>query len=187
MVRNISCRLQGSLIAGLLFLTAASLGSLNAAAQSDTSSVTIQQILDAHNAYRSEAGVPALTWSEDLAQYAQAWANELADNRGCKMQHRPYDANDPWKQEYGENIYWAGGSNWTPTILDAIADWGTEKKHFNFKSKACRNGTTCGHYTQMIWKNTTMVGCGIATCADGNVIVVCNYNPPGNVMGEKPY
>ena len=160
---------------------------VNAIAQNDTSAVTIQQILDAHNSYRSEVGIPALTWSNNLAQFAQNWANELATNRGCKMQHRPHDDNDPWKQKYGENIYWAGGTNWTPTVLDAVADWGTEKKDFNSDTKSCNNGAGCGHYTQMIWKNTTQVGCGVATCADGNVIVVCNYNPPGNFTGENPY
>lgn len=107
--------------------------------------------------------------------------------RDCKMQHRPYDDSDPWKQLYGENIYWGGGTNWSPTVLDAVADWGTERKNFNFNSKACKGGATCGHYTQIVWKNTTQVGCGVATCEDGYVIVVCNYNPPGNYTGEKPY
>ena len=161
-------------------------GCINTKAQNDTSAVTVQQILDAHNAYRNEVGIPPLAWSDDLAKYAQNWANELV-KRDCKMQHRPYDDSDPWKQLYGENIYWGGGTNWSPTVLDAVADWGTERKNFNFNSKACKGGATCGHYTQIVWKNTTQVGCGVATCEDGYVIVVCNYNPPGNYTGEKPY
>ena len=156
-------------------------------AQSDSTSLMIQKILDAHNAYRKDVGVPALKWSNDLAQYAQNWANELANNRGCNLQHRPDDPNDPWIQKYGENIYSAGGTNWTPTVLDAIADWGTEINYFDTNTKDCKDGAVCGHYTQMVWKNTTMVGCGLATCSDGNVIVVCNYDPPGNYTGEKPY
>ena len=172
---------------GLLFCLAITFETLDADAQTDTSSVTIQQILDAHNAYRSEVSAPALTWSGDLADYAQAWATELATNRSCNMQHRPNDENDSWNQKYGENIYWGGGTNWSPTTLDAVADWGNEKNDFDSNTKECKDGATCGHYTQMVWKNTTMVGCGVAKCPDGNVIVVCNYDPAGNLMGEKPY
>ena len=172
---------------GLFFLAAAILATLDTEAQSDTSSVSIKQILDAHNAYRADVGAPALKWSTDLAAYAQAWANELAANRSCNVQHRPSDENDPWKQKYGENIYWGGGTNWTPTALDAVADWGDEKNNFDANTCGCKGGAACGHYTQMVWKNTTMVGCGVTKCPDGNVIVVCNYDPAGNVMGEKPY
>jgi hypothetical protein len=39
----------------------------------------------------------------------------------------------------------------------------------------------------MIWKNTKEIGVGIATCPAGGLIVVANYNPPGNFMGEFPY
>jgi pathogenesis-related protein 1 len=187
MKKKESGRLKGAAFIGMLFFAAASFININAVGQSDTATVTIQQILDAHNAYRNEVGVPALTWSNDLAQFAQSWANELATNRGCVLQHRPNDESDPWNQKYGENIYAAGGTDWSPTVLDGIADWGTEKSDFDFDTKECKNGAVCGHYTQMIWKSTTMVGCGIAKCPGGNVIVVCNYNPPGNYVGEKPY
>ena len=187
MIKKFPILLHRFTFIGLFIFAAATLATLDAGAQSDTSSISIQQILDAHNAYRNEVGVPALTWSNDLADYAQAWANELATNRGCSMQHRPNDVNDPWNQKYGENIYWGGGTNWTPTALDAIADWGKEKSNFDSNTKECNDGSTCGHYTQMVWKNTTMVGCGMAICPDGNVIVVCNYDPAGNVTGEKPY
>jgi len=179
--------LQGVTFIGFLFFLAAIFETLDAKAQSDTSFVPIQQILDAHNAYRIEVGVPALNWSTDLAAYAQAWATELATNRSCDMQHRPEDENNPWNQKYGENIYWGGGTNWTPTVLDAVADWSDEKNDFDRNTKGCKVGAACGHYTQMVWKNSTTVGCGVAKCPDGNVIVVCNYDPAGNVEGEKPY
>ena len=45
---------------------------------------------------------------------------------------------------------------------------------------------SCGHYTQVVWANTLSVGCGVAVCPTGT-IVVCNYAPPGNYVGEKPY
>ena len=44
----------------------------------------------------------------------------------------------------------------------------------------------CGHYTQIVWKTTTEFGCAKSIC-EGNVTWVCNYNPPSNWVGEKPY
>ncbi|MDH3976346.1 MAG: hypothetical protein OEV42_18935 [Deltaproteobacteria bacterium] len=43
-----------------------------------------------------------------------------------------------------------------------------------------------GNYTQVIWKKTRPAGCAKALCS-GSALVVCNYDPPGNVVGEKPY
>ena len=37
-----------------------------------------QDCLDAHNNYRAKHGVPPLMWSQDLAEGAQAWADQLA-------------------------------------------------------------------------------------------------------------
>ena len=37
--------------------------------------------------------------------------------------------------------------------------------------------------SQVVWKATTEVGCGFANCA-GGALVVCEYAPPGNVLGE---
>ena len=37
---------------------------------------------------------------------------------------------------------------------------------------------TSGHYTA--------VGCSEAVC-DKTLIVVCNYDPPGNTIGRRPY
>lgn len=182
----ISWILSGSGFIGILFTIATLVTCINAVAQTDQP-VSIKQILDAHNVFRSEVGVAGLLWSDTLAQFAQNWANELANSRDCELSHRPGDENDPWKQLYGENIYSGGGSDWSPTILDAVGAWGEEKLHFDLKAKDCMDGEVCGHYTQMIWKNTTMVGCAVAKCSDGNVIVVCNYDPSGNWGGEKPF
>ena len=45
-----------------------------------------------------------------------------------------------------------------------------------------------GHFTQMVWKTTTEIGCAVGKRKDiPGYIVVCRYNPPGNVIGQKPY
>ena len=38
-----------------------------------------------------------------------------------------------------------------------------------------------GHFTQVVWKDTRQLGCGVAMC-DGGEIWVCNYSPPGNFV-----
>jgi hypothetical protein len=38
-----------------------------------------------------------------------------------------------------------------------------------------------GHATQLLWKGSTQLGCGYAP---GCKLLVCRYNPPGNVMGQ---
>ncbi len=186
MKKEIFCSLRPAPFIALLFLLVTFFSGKYAAAQTEKQ-VGIQQIMEAHNALRSEVGVPALTWSDELAEYAQKWANELALKRGCELEHRPTGENDPWKQLYGENIYWGGGSAQGPGIVDAVNKWGEEKIHFDIATKNCKEGEVCGHYTQIVWKNTTKVGCAIATCPDGMVIVVCNYDPSGNWGGETPF
>ncbi|RIA05030.1 hypothetical protein BRARA_K00635 [Brassica rapa] len=47
--------------------------------------------------------------------------------------------------------------------------------------------TSCGHYTQVVWRGSARVGCGKGMCANGASIIVCNYDPVGNYIGTKPY
>ncbi len=130
-----------------------------------------QAFLQVHNAARSEVGVAPLRWSAEVAAYAQQWANRLAATG--TFEHRPPP------RIYGENIYAAQGKNLTPA--DAARNWLSERAAF------VRGEGGAGHYTQMVWRQTTEVGYGIAKGADGTVYIVGNYSPPGNMMGEPPY
>ena len=135
---------------------------------------TIQEILDAHNEYRSDVGIAGISWSEEVATSAQAWADELA--KDCDFKHSGGD--------FGENI-WAGTEGaYSPT--NVVDSWGGEIVDYDYESNTCAADKDCGHYTQIVWKNTTKVGCGVATCG-GLDIWVCQYDPPGNFIGEKPY
>ncbi len=140
--------------------------------------VNNNEILTAHNKYRQEVDVSPLKWSNSLARSAQQWANQLAKTN--RFEHS--------SGNYGENI-WAGTSGrFSQTQM--VNSWGSEKKYFipnRTFPNTCKGGwQKCGHYTQMIWKNTTEVGCGLARGAKMDYFV-CQYNPPGNFQGQKPY
>ena len=141
---------------------------------------TAAEFLEVHNKYRTEVGIEDLVWSDDLAQSATFWAEQLAEN--CTFEHSQGD--------YGENL-WKGTSSSSSgfagfSIADVVDAWGGEKQHYNYEDNSCVDGEVCGHYTQMVWSSTTKVGCGMASC-DGYDIWVCQYTPQGNIVGQKPY
>lgn len=152
-------------------------------------------MLAAHNSYRSAVGSTALKWSDDLQSKAQKWADNLKA-QGCNSSH-----SGP-----GENLYYASAKrsatskdsngNWIwEENVQAIDDkkvtdsWGSEKQWFDYSNNECNapDGEACGHYTQVVWKSSTEVGCGNAVCGDSSQVWVCNYSPAGNVTGQKPY
>ena len=130
-------------------------------------------MLAAHNAVRQEAGVPELNWSVELATFAQQWADALVA-RG-QFAHR---RNSP----YGENLYEITGVRTTPG--EVVEQWAAESKNYRYSSNTCRG--VCGHYTQIVWRDTRKVGCAVARKA-GTEVWVCNYDPPGNWIGKRPY
>ncbi len=133
------------------------------------------EILAAHNRVRAGVGVPALEWSQQLANVAQQWAIELAASG--KFAHRP-------KGRYGENLFEMRGARANPA--DVLAAWAGEARDYDAAGNSCRSGAVCGHYTQIVWRNTAKVGCGVARRGLREVWV-CNYDPPGNWVGERPY
>jgi uncharacterized protein YkwD len=142
-----------------------------------------QKILEHHNLVRKEVGVPELTWSKELAAFAQTWADHLAKN-GCRMEHRQQPKiND---QPMGENLFWGSSSTFYQPV-DASLSWYSEKKIYKYGKFGTGNWHAIGHYTQMVWKNTKEVGVGVAVCKDGELMVVANYFPAGNYVGQFPY
>lgn len=145
------------------------------------SKADVAALLQTHNRYRAAVGVPPLTWSNDLARYAQQWAERLAD-RGCRMAHRP--TSGPWQQQYGENLY--TGTLGHYGVADAVQLWHSEIKYYDGQPLTQRNYQAVGHFTQLVWHSTRELGCGVAQC-QGRMMLVCNYHPAGNILGQQPY
>jgi pathogenesis-related protein 1 len=145
------------------------------AAGSKMSGADARTLVDHHNKARSAVGLKPLKWSGAVATHAQKWADTLAAT-SCRMEHSS-------DGDYGENLYRGTAGHFT--AVDAAKAWEAEKKDLDGPLTRA-NLKAVGHYTQMVWRETARIGCGEATCS-GNLIVVCNYDPPGNYLGRKPY
>ena len=60
--------------------------------------------------------------------------------------------------------------------------WYDEVKNYNYNNPVFSGST--GHFTQVVWKSSTKLGCGIGVASNNNIYGVCNYSPPGNVQGQ---
>lgn len=147
--------------------------------------------IKSHNNWRAEVGVSEkLSYSSELEESAQEWANVLKKDNQCKMRHSVPQG------KYGENLYWASAINWSNGSKElqkispqkVVDSWGSEIADYNYAKNSCASGKMCGHYTQMVWRDTRKVGCAVAVCEDMQQQVwVCQYQPPGNWVGKKPY
>ncbi len=139
-------------------------------------------MLAEHNKARAEVGVDALSLDDSLSRQALAWAEEMA--RTNSFRHSAPSS----RSGQGENL-WAGTAN--AFSFQQMADgWIGEKQYylhdrFPYVSRTGK-WQDVGHYTQIIWRNTTRLGCGIAT-GNGRDWLVCRYAPQGNVSGQFAY
>jgi len=138
------------------------------------------QILIAHNKWRSFVGVADLEWSEDLAKKAMA----LIDNSTCLWTINT--------EGLGQNSIRGGDVN---TSEDFVDTWASGFQYYIYDLDSCTfpllGGTPddfCDSYKQVVWANSTFLGCASTACFNTNQEVwVCLYDPPGNIPGEKPY
>ncbi len=144
-----------------------------------------EKMAEAHNKWRSEVGVSPLEWSPELAGMAREWANVLV-KEGSRLRHSN-------RQNVGENLFYASAKVWSDgrreaqnvTESEVVDSWASEKKNYDYSNDSCSG--ICGHYTQIVWETTKEVGCAAALSEDKSQVWVCNYRPPGNIYGRKPY
>ena len=132
-----------------------------------------RHMLAVHNAVRARVGMPPLSWSHRLAARSQDWADTLLARK--QFIHRP-------NSTYGENLFQITGTTASPAQV--VNAWAAESRNYDYISNRCSG--MCGHYTQIVWGDTKEVGCAVAR-GRGREIWVCNYDPPGNRVGRRPY
>lgn len=139
------------------------------------------QILSAHNVERNTLRIPPLSWNDDLAAGAAAWAKHLAETGSWGH------ASAAARKGAGENLWEGTAGAFSPKQM--VDGWIGEKRFYSygpFPSDGAIGGHAIGHYTQMIWRDTRQIGCAVAT-GRGEDVLVCRYSPAGNVVGQTPY
>jgi len=136
--------------------------------------------LDAHNSKRNlHINTPNMVWDDSLAQASQAWSLKLANED--QMYHS--DGN------YGENLaYFGATGKMVKKCRDAVNSWYDEEQYYDWDNPGNTKvqGEAIGHFTQVVWKSSTKVGCGAAKIQRGywvHLFITCRYTPPGNFEG----
>ena len=136
------------------------------------------RIVSLHNQLRYAAGVQPIVWDRGLAAAADAYAAQLA--RTGRWGHSPLSS----RPGQGENLWM--GTRGAFSVDEMVGAWASEGRLFRRGAfpAVSRSGRweDVGHYTQMIWRGSTRVGCAIRS-SNSNDYLVCRYSPAGNVFG----
>lgn len=169
------CNRRAAAALALLLAAPALLGTVDAGHDFD------ERVLASHNRERATLGLAPLRWNARLASDAGAWAAHLAGTG--RFEHAPARE----RGRVGENIWGGTAGRFAPEQMVEL--WLSEKRYFrpgvfpaNSTSGSARD---VGHYTQVIWRRTTEVGCSLGRGERADILV-CRYSEPGNVRGQSP-
>ncbi|KAK7968079.1 uncharacterized protein PG986_002356 [Apiospora aurea] len=172
----------------------------SAAAEFTSADLFTSAILNSTNAYRDQHNASHLVWNRTLEDFANRYLGQVVSrslsSQSDSNSSTTLDSKDSLSRRggrcdfkhsggpYGENLA-LGCSNAT----SCVEAWGNERRDYDFGKGDF--GESTGHFTQLVWKNTTSVGCGARMCGgDGNAgdargwYLVCEYWPRGNVIGQ---
>ena len=136
----------------------------------------ITLVLSAINTHRQAHCVPPLVWNPELAHVAQNWSENLAKTNAF------YHSNS----RYGETLAMVQGVNsddQTNALITAIKMWYDEITKYNWSSPGFYPNT--GHFTQVVWRDTTDVGFGVALNSRGRALITAEYFPSGNIESRQ--
>ncbi|PVH98466.1 PR-1-like protein [Periconia macrospinosa] len=144
-----------------------------------------------HNRARANHGASNLEWSTECESAAMTAA------QFCDFEHHTVDGQ-------GQNLFTLSGTaanvtagiteSWYKAEADIYHWWGGEPPSDSKGTLNAELFEKYGHLTEMLWKETTHVGCVTIDCgskmtiagvsSDLNKYTVCNYAPAGNVVGS---
>ena len=115
------------------------------------------------NQARALVGEAPFQWDPIAAEVAQSWASQ------CTYGHNPsasteYDGMGG-SGGLGEDV--AAGAP-SQSVADAVASWVNEEQYYDHATNTCASGQVCGHYTQIVWKSSTGVGCAKVHCTQNS-------------------
>jgi uncharacterized protein YkwD len=138
------------------------------------------RLIAIHNRERRATGAAPLIWDDRLAAAAASYGPAL--ERLGKLAHSP----DAARAGQGENLWM--GTRGAYSLEEMAGGWAAEKSLFRpgFFPQVSRSGawSDVAHYTQMIWKDSTRVGCAVRKGRQWDFLI-CRYSPPGNVVGQR--
>lgn len=151
-----------------------------------------ETILDAHNLLRNDVAtggtsggtatdMAALSYSIEIEFVAQCWANF------CSLSHDKCNSVTDYL-DCGQNIINFKNIKKNPSakyyLLQTVRVWKEEGKKFLAKGPQYINKYVFedmwANYSQMIWAETKLMGCG-RVAYEGHLLIVCNYAPIGNM------
>ena len=137
------------------------------------------RLLAAHNAERARMGVAPLRWDPALAAAAASYGPTL--ERLGRLQHSPRTSRPGQR----ENLWMGTRGAFSPEQM--VGNWISEKAYFRHgrfpNVSRTGNWMDVSHYTQLIWRGTTNVGCAVHRTRRWDYLI-CRYSPPGNVDGR---
>ncbi|HEX8126399.1 MAG TPA: CAP domain-containing protein [Allosphingosinicella sp.] len=138
------------------------------------------RLLAIHNRERAATGARPLVWDSRLASGTSSYGPAL--ERLGRLAHSPPNQ----REGQGENL-WMGTRD-AYELEEMAESWAAEKSLFRpgFFPAVSRSGawSDVAHYTQMIWKGTTRVGCAVRKGRKWDFLI-CRYSPHGNVVGQR--
>ncbi|VDO03640.1 unnamed protein product [Rodentolepis nana] len=151
-------------------------------------SAAMKDVLDMHNYYRhivasgQVPGQPASYVMPDLiiATTVSLLVSSFVEvelhigDQGSELGKKCRINHDPRRKDVGQNIVVYG------TLKEDVTYWFNEYKNYNYRTNQCKVGTRCHNFKQMVWANTTDLGCGEEICKLGNFnlrYLVCFYFP----------
>jgi len=141
-------------------------------------------ILNYHNKLRNKhQNTPSMSWDNTLQNYAQKHCNAIvAQNIGL------WHSTSADRGGSGENLAMRmiGGKVCSNVGGQSTQAWYDEIEFYDFSTGKNKPGTNdaIGHFTQLVWSSSTKLGCAYSVNSNGYAYVCCNYDPPGNYIGQ---
>ncbi|RLM74351.1 hypothetical protein C2845_PM15G03150 [Panicum miliaceum] len=145
--------------------------------------------LQAHNEARAAAGVPPLVWNFTLLLDCRRYVYYELEDR-CNTRPLPLYA---WGTDgmHGRNLYMGTDNDMRRSPANVVAAWVGEGHWYDRKNNRCTapEGRSFEEYKQVVWRATTQVACIRHSCGASfnTTVAVCEYYPPGNIKGQRPY